>query len=170
MVEKQQYNWKRILILTLILLSIGGGVFTLAWAKQLYGYLGSHDWVVVEARLMYAKIGTHVSKNSQTRQTTIEYYPIANYEYTFLGKKYVGSRVMWVEQFGGEHFLSIAENLKYRYETNRRINIYVDPGDPNNSVVYRDIRWWNVFVLMVASSVWWMACGGIVYVVRKRNA
>jgi len=129
---------ERILLLLFSLPFLGVGLW-MSWSigSNLYDASKMRNWVPVEARLQAAGYETHDGDDSDT------YRAYALYDYEYAGQHYSNDRV---GISGG------ADNIgDYQRETGLRlqralsrhepITVFVDPGNPSESVIDRQPRW-----------------------------
>ncbi|MDH3751779.1 MAG: DUF3592 domain-containing protein, partial [Gammaproteobacteria bacterium] len=95
------------------------------------------SWVQVEARLSAAGYRTHTGDDSDT----FEAY--ARYSYTYQGETYVGDRVSISSDADniGDYQRDIGRKLSGAQARGETIYVYVDPGNPADSIIDRGIRW-----------------------------
>ena len=111
-----------------MLVSITG---TLLDARDMRG------WSATEAELIRAGYETRSGDDSDT------YEAYADYRYTYLGRPYAGSRV--TTSSGGDNIgryqQDIGNRLRAALSRGEPITVYVDPDDPSQSVIDRNVRW-----------------------------
>ncbi len=95
------------------------------------------NWVGTEAQLSRGGYETHRGDDSDT------YEAYAAYRYEFNGQQFDGDRVALSK--GGDNIGSYQENigrsLQNAASSGDTITIFVDPDDPSNSIIDREIRW-----------------------------
>jgi hypothetical protein len=96
------------------------------------------DWVVVQATVESANLHSR-SGRSTTHQAD------GTYRYRFGGKEYVGTR-LGVSPIGGADNIgdwqeSMADYLRDAMRERRTISVFVNPDNPAEAVVDRDVRW-----------------------------
>ena len=100
-----------------------------AWRMQ--------DWVPVDARLVRGGYETHSGDDSDT------YEAYAEYSYTFEGQRFVGDRVSLSD--GGDNIghyqVDMGRRLQRTAASGGDIVIYVDPDEPDASIIDRNLRW-----------------------------
>lgn len=94
-------------------------------------------WSETEAQLIRAGYETRSGDESDT------YKAYADYRYTYLGQAYTGSRV--TISSGGDNIGSyqqdIGNRLRGALSRGETIVVYVDPEDPSQSIIDRNLRW-----------------------------
>jgi len=100
-----------------------------AWQMQ--------DWVPVDARLVRGGYETHSGDDSDT------YEAYAEYSYTFGGQRFVGERVSLSDGADnvGHYQVDMGRRLQSTAASGGDIVIYVDPDDPDASIIDRSLRW-----------------------------
>lgn len=111
-----------------MLYSVGSN-FSLAWQMQ--------DWQSTAATLTNAGYTSHAGDDSTT------YEAFANYTYTANGATYSNDRVGLSSGADniGSYQTDIGNRLRQTWSQGRPIVIYVNPQDPADSIIDRDIRW-----------------------------
>ena len=111
-----------------MLWSISSGFYD-AWRMQ--------SWVPVEARILRAGYETHSGEDSDT----YEAYAVYNYDY--LGGSYTGDRVA-ISKGGdniGDYQTEIGHRLSRARTQGESITVYVNPEQPSESIIDRELRW-----------------------------
>lgn len=100
-----------------------------AWRMQ--------DWVPVDARLVRGGYETHSGDDSDT------YVAYAKYSYTFEGQRFVGERVSLSDGGDniGDYQVNMGRRLQRTVASGGDIVIYVDPDEPDASIIDRNLRW-----------------------------
>ncbi|MBT8090339.1 MAG: DUF3592 domain-containing protein [Gammaproteobacteria bacterium] len=100
-----------------------------AWRMQ--------DWVPVDARLVRGGYETHSGDDSDT------YEAYAEYSYTFNGQRFVGERVSLSDSGDniGDYQVDMGRRLQRIAASGGDIVIYVDPEEPQTSIIDRNLRW-----------------------------
>ena len=121
-------------------LLMGVGVWLLSTA-----YL-STTWPVVEGRLVKSEVAGRFVRPGDALRRTIEYYIRVEYEYMVDRELYRASRYsLGTGDTIESGFFDKSEARSWLkqspYQVNQPIHIYVDPNDPNNTVLSAGIRW-----------------------------
>ena len=100
-----------------------------AWRMQ--------DWVPVDAKLVRGGYETRSGDDSDT------YQAYAEYSYTFEGQRFVGERVSLSDGGDniGDYQVDMGRRLQRTAASGGDIVIYVDPDEPQASIIDRNIRW-----------------------------
>jgi hypothetical protein len=135
-----------------MLWSIGGTLHD-AWQMR--------DWVAVEARLTDAGFETRSGEDSDT------YKAYASYSYRYGGREYTGNRVGTGSGADniGDYQQDTGRRLQAALQRGEPIRIYVDPADPAESVIDRDVRWGmvgfrSIFVVVFGGVGFGLLIGG----------
>ncbi len=125
-------------------MTIFAGVFFIAGLipgfialKHTYNYLDARDWVAVPATITAADLQVSRSDGNDTYLTTAEY----NYQYE--NRTYTGNRVGFsssADNIGDFHQRAYSELNNYLGKP-QGFNVWVNPDNPKNSILYRELRW-----------------------------
>jgi hypothetical protein len=133
----------------------GVGVGMGVWlASTLLTYLDAKHWIETPASILRADLEAHhANKGGTTYQVTAEYV----YEYG--GRKYSGNRVGLI---GGADNIGSFQQDAYRElnacrSAKKPFRCYVNPARPDQSVLYRDLRW----ALVAFQMIFILAFGGV---------
>lgn len=131
---------KKTVVLVALMFAIPFGFFGLFSASNLAKNIGdwsrARNWQSVSANV----IDTALVRSTGSRGTR---YVTASYRYRFLEKAYEGTRVglnQGSDNIGTWH-RDMYENLIEAKRAGRLIEVWVDPDNPEMSVVDRNIRW-----------------------------
>ncbi len=129
------------------------------------------EWNEVPAVITSAELESHRGDDSTT------YKCVATYEYEIEGRKYVGDRV---GISSGSDNVGSYQQDKYRelsgyHRSKGPFRCYVDPDDPNNAVLYRELRtemvgFYAIFVLAFGIAGLGMFVGSFIWMRKKRFA
>ena len=129
------------------------------------------EWNEVPAVITHAELESHSGDDSTT------YECIATYEYEVDGKKYVGDRVAIGSGSDniGSYQRDKARELKGYFKSKKPFRCYVDPADPNNAVLYRELRtemlgFYAIFVAAFGTAGLGMFIGSLVMMRKQRVA
>ena len=136
--KKNYKQFTKLFVLLILGLGFsGGGLFVLsetAWPMWADWY-GKQNWQPVNGRLFEVSVGSN--------------YTSARYQYEFGGRSYSGNRV-YGAKFGddiGSYQRTLLDRLKEKEGSNESITIWVDPHNPEQAVIDRDMRW-GLFILV----------------------
>ena len=106
-----------------------GSTLTEAWRMQ--------DWPAVEATLLNAGYTTHSGDDSDT------YEAYAEYTYIYHGQQYGGTRVAISGGADniGDYQQDLGRELSNAWNSGQRIRVFVNPGNPTESIYDRTVRW-----------------------------
>lgn len=135
----------------------GVGVFA-SW--MIWNSVSTHwksgDWVVVQAKVQSSELV--ISRGSKGGST---YAAKGTYTYAFGGRQYTSDRLGLDNSGGsdnvGEWHHDMAAYLKEAQEAGRTIPVHVNPEDPQEAVVDRDMRWG----MLLFMSIFAIAFGGV---------
>jgi len=116
----------------------GVGVWMLfAISSDVFDAWQMRDWVSAEAQLSKAGYETHSGDGSDT------YEAFAVYSYRFDGQIYSNDRIGLTDGADniGDYQTDTGRWLSSSQSRGESINIYVNPSDPQDSVIVRDLRW-----------------------------
>lgn len=127
-----------------ILIGLGSIWFSIKFLKLYFKVKG---WNRAEAKVVSKEISIH-EKYSTTRTP---YKLSVTYKYMFNGSEYAGSKIYLAELLGGQanHMKSDAEKRLERI--NENMNIYVDPNNPKESVMYCEGVGLYYFILVMGA-------------------
>lgn len=133
----------------------GVGIFMGGWAaKTLWDYAGMRAWQEVPCTVLETKLESHSDSDGGTT-----YEATARYRYTFDGRQYTGTRVAL--DSGADNIGSFQrdahEELKRHRDQGRPFRCFVNPADPAESVLYRELR----FGLLAFKMLFALIFGGV---------
>jgi hypothetical protein len=132
---------------------IGGGLFAAVGIAVLVFLIiptlrdarTARDWLATDAFVEATELKRSTGDNSESYQVT------ASYRYSFDGTEYHGDRVGLMD--GGDNIGDWQQRwhlaLQQALESGEAITVYVDPANPAESVVDRDIRWDQLGLLLI---------------------
>jgi len=146
--------------------AMGIGFFIAGATPMISGWWSAKSWEPVQAELLEHKLTSSHSDDSTTYKAT------ARYRYDFFGQVYVSDRVGFA---GG------SDNIgSYHQDMNRQLgrvsggsqalNIWVNPNEPSEAVIDRDMRWGlfafkSLFLFLFGGT----GLGGLYAMYRFRN-
>ena len=127
------------IFLSLFALPFAGVGVWMLWSigSMLHDSWQMRDWVTVEAQLIDAGYETRSGEDSDT------YEAYATYRYRYAGREYTGDRV-GIGSGGdniGDYQQDTGRRLQRSLQRHEPIRIYVDPANPAESVIDREVRW-----------------------------
>ena len=114
-----------------------------AWAggaaiKALIDHRSVAAWQEVPARIITAQLD---ERTSGRRANTTTYKAKATYSYEFQGKPYTGDRVtLHISGDSGGAEGEIFRQLDEHRATGKPFRCYVNPADPSQSILFRELR------------------------------
>lgn len=127
-------------------------------------------WHETPANIVRSDLEVHHGDDSTTYRATAEY------TYVFRDRRYTGTRV---SLYGGADNIGsfqkrVHDELKQHEKSGRPFRCYIDPDDPAQSILYRELRWemlgfYTLFVLIFGGAGFGMLFGGL-YSSRKALA
>ena len=109
----------------------------------------ARNWVEVPATIETAELKENRSDDGTS------YKAVATYTYQFAGRQYTGDQVSLhsgSDNVGRFQRYAYAE-LKRHRDTGQPFHCYVDPDDPQESVLYRNLRWEMLLMFAVFAAV-----------------
>ncbi len=116
--------------------------------SMFFGWVEVLGWREVPARIHSVELIEHVDDS-------VTYRVEANYEYHFLGETYQSDQVALSESadnIGSFHQDKYRELARYQ-ESGALFRCFVDPDEPSESILYRDLRWGLLALEMVFALV-----------------
>lgn len=136
---KSNKNWIGILF-GLALIALGLIIAHASSGKILRSYVSSANWVEVPATIHSVRLN-----RKSGRQST--YSVSGNYSYSYDGKQYRGDRIGLSS--GSDNIGTYWQDLHRRLQQDKQSNeasVFVNPDNPNQSVVDRTLRWRPILV------------------------
>lgn len=144
----------------LVFFLAGMGIFVWLGIKPVIEWQGMKSWEESTARLTAAEL---ISSTDNDGGTT--YRVEAEYQYDYGGRRYSGERVGIFE--GGDNIGSFQEELGKKLEqahkNNRPVPVFVNPQNPGEAVLNRDMRWGMLGFASIFGIVFGGVGGGFVY-------
>lgn len=116
---------------------VGLGFLLLSILPSLQEWQQMASWPQVEAQLQHAKLEHNRGDDSDT------YEAVARYTYTYNGRSYHSSRVAIMSGSDniGDFQQRLAAQLEADWRAQRTVPAWVNPDDPADAVLNRDMRW-----------------------------
>jgi len=133
----------------------GVGMFMGGWTvKTLWDYTEMRAWQEVPCTILEAKLESHSDSDGGTT-----YEATARYRYTFNGREHTGTRVSL--DSGADNIGSFQQDAHEELSRHRRerrpFRCFVNPDDPSESVLYRELR----FGLLAFKMLFALVFGGV---------
>jgi hypothetical protein len=138
------------------------GVGVSWWAASLYQkHLATQSWTEVPATITSAELITHRSKGKRGRET-VSYEAVATYDYEVAGRKFSGNRVDLLGQNGTNELEQRAHaETKKHLNDHTPFRCYVNPNDPGESVLFRELPGESLMLLTIFAGVFGAAGFGM---------
>ena len=125
-----------LLLIALPFAAVGAGMAV--WIVcNLVAYARMASWEETPAKVRHAELKAHSDTDGDT------YEVVAEYEYHYGGRKYVGHRVEI--DSGADNFGSFQRDahrqLSACQKSGRPFHCFVNPADPSQAVLFREMRW-----------------------------
>ena len=136
----------------------------------LVDYARMGDWVEVPCKIQKVELEEHHDEDGTT------YKVVASYAYVYQDRNYTGDRVAI---HGGGDNVGSFQQQKYRelkrYQQNGQpFRCFVDPSDPSDAILYRQLRWemlgFYSFFALGFGGVGFGILGGSLWATRKARA
>lgn len=114
------------------------------------------DLASVPATLLYVGVDETRTTDELTKMMSTFYMLKLKYEYEFDRVLYQSERYGYFSQWTDESVVGVAEALKLNKVAGNKIIVFVDPFDPNFSVVDKAISWSDCLTLLFSSVVLWV--------------
>lgn len=115
-------------------------------------YLKIKNWDRIQAKV----ISKSVMPKKLSQSSRVSKIVVIEYEYEFNSHVYQNNRVFLVEFLNGEKGFRTIDAEKFIQKIGAQISIYVDPKNPQQSIIYSDGLFMYLFMI---------AFGGIVFLV-----
>jgi hypothetical protein len=151
---------------------VGGGCFILfalpfaavgVWmgywlCSEMFAHWQMRSWEETPARIVWTKL-----ESDSDSEGGVSYRATAEYTYRFQGQQYTGHRVSVHSGSDniGSFQLDAHRQLTKRRKSHRPFHCYVNPEDPSEAVLFRDLRWEMVAFRAVFASVFGAAGFGM---------
>ena len=107
----------------------------------------------------------HASKAEVQTVESGKSYTKANYRYQFNGRSYIGNRVNPADFNDniGDYQQTLQQHLKQAKNNQRPITVWVNPANPNQAVIDKQMRW-GLFALMSGFCLVFALIGGAIII------
>jgi len=115
----------------------GVGFFSFMVYPDLRDWMNAQDWLATDATLIDANLKINRSSKSTTYEAT------ATYQYSFHGQSYTNNRVALSTGADniGSFQAALGRQLENSYHQKRPIRVWVNPNNPQQSLIDRSMRW-----------------------------
>ncbi|MCB1051570.1 MAG: DUF3592 domain-containing protein [Acidobacteria bacterium] len=123
--------------------------------SELWDWRSSYSWDEVQAKLTKVELETNQSSDSTTYQV------VAEYTYDYGGRQFENSRVglgTGADNVGDYH-QKVYERLKASFDRQELVTCYVNPANPGDSLLDRELR----YGMLLFYLVFVLAFGGVGY-------
>jgi len=134
-----------IFLFSLPFAGFGVGFFIFMVYPEVSDWINSQSWQPVEAKLMAAKLESNSSSDSTTYKAT------ASYQYFYGGQGYTNNRVALSTEADniGSFQEGLGRQLEHSFQQQRPIQVWVNPENPQQAVINRDLRWGLLSIKMI---------------------
>ena len=122
------------------------------------------DWETAEAVVLSSYVGVPHQR---------QYVVRAEYEYIWQERKYKGQRVFFDEMVGVRkaYYYQVSRDLLRHKTSENPLTIWLDPDEPQNSVIYPEVRWdkfaGNLLFFVIWAAISAGLAGAVIAVFRK---
>lgn len=147
--------------------AVGIGFLCLSIIPSLWEWQAMQGWQATNAKVLTAELKTNRSDDGTTWEAT------ARYQYSYNNQPYTGTRVGIMsgsDNIGSWH-QDHSRQLKKHRNNNSPITIYIDPANPSESIIDRNLRW----SMLAFKSVFALIFGGVgiglmIFGIRSKTA
>lgn len=118
----------------LVFFGVGAGLLLFSVIPNLWDAIRMQDWVPVPA----AVVALDLESNSSDDGTT--YKVVARFSYDYQGRHYIGERI-GIADGGSDNVGDWQQDTYHRLKGVDRTRLWVNPGDPSESIFDRKLRW-----------------------------
>jgi hypothetical protein len=131
----------------------GIGFFAYSAVPMVDGWFEAKSWQQVQAELLDNDLDTHHGDDSTTYQAT------ARYRYEYLGQSFISTQVSFSggSDNVGSYHQELHAQLSQVARGSKQLIVWVNPNDPSQAVIDREIRWG----LLAFKSVFLLLFGGV---------
>lgn len=136
--EKEQGSPLALILLGVMLL-LGGGAGLFAGFERARLGSASESWVEVEGEIISSRVASSRGRSAASSRTEWRYYARLGYRYEYEGRSYSGSKISYDDPPGGsdESGKREAEEFLSDFPRGATVSVYVDPENPEQSVLLR---------------------------------
>jgi len=133
-------------------------VFSIQVFKGVAGPIFSINWLPNKAAIVNIYIEESVTTSTRDNRSQYTLYtPRIRYKYTFRDTEYIGSKVTWYDIYDDGFMLELGQELKRKFAASEPIDIYVNPNNPAESVLIKNIIWEHMSMLFIVFLISWTA-------------
>ena len=116
--------------------AVGVGFLLLSVIPTLYDWSRMLLWEATSAEVLNANLESHTGDDSTT------YRAVARYKYHYAGQHYINDRVAISTRSDnvGSFQQQLGSRLRSAFNNNRPITVWVNPNDPQESIIDRSLR------------------------------
>lgn len=136
MIKTRKHNWF-MLLFALPFAGVGIGLLLFSIIPNLYEWQQMKSWPQVQAQLLEASLSVNRGDDSDTYQAT------ARYTYRYQMLDYTSERVAIMDGSDniGRFQQDLAHQLQQAQRHQRSVPAWVNPNDPSDAVLNRELRW-----------------------------
>ncbi|MBL1147339.1 MAG: DUF3592 domain-containing protein [Pseudomonadota bacterium] len=151
----------------MIFFAAGFGIFIWMGARPAIEWQGMKNWDETTAHLVSAELSSSTDSDGGTT-----YRAKAEYQYEYGGRRYSGDRVAVFDMSDniGSFQEDLGRKLERAYKKNKAVPVYVNPSDPGEAVLNRDMRWGMLGFVSIFGVVFCGAGGGFIYFVWRGSS
>lgn len=140
-----------------IFVLVGLGLIVIGPLETFYQHARSANWQPVPVTLHSVDVESHAGDDSTT------YSVVAQYSYQFGGQRYQGDRVGydWGSDNIGNYHQRIVGSI-YRAQARGELRVWVNPSNPSESILMRELRWKKILFTFVFGAVFAGAGAGVI--------
>ena len=132
--EKGRAGYWVAMLFGLVFFGVGAAFLVFGVIPNLWDAMRMQDWVQVPAEIAAVDLETNHSDDSTTYKVS------ARFRYTYDGQSYTGERV-GIADGGSDNIGDWQRDTYNRLRGRKRTTLWVNPENPSESVLDRDLRW-----------------------------
>lgn len=131
--DNRRTSWVGMLI-GLAFFGVGAAFLLFSVIPNLWDAIRMQDWVQVPAEIVSLDLKTNTSDDGAT------YKAVARFSYDYNGRRYTGDRV-GIADGGSDNVGDWQRDTHARLKGQDQVRLWVNPGNPSESVFDRELRW-----------------------------
>ena len=140
-------------------------VFSIKVFKGVAGPISAINWLPNEAVLINVYIDETITTTTRDNRSQYTLYtPRIQYKYTSGDKEYIGSKVTWDDIYDDGLMLELANELRRKFAAFEPIEIYINPNNPAESILIKNIIWEHMSMLLIGFLISWAVFLWLVHV------